>query len=749
MAFPRLSIRRVILLGGVMATVTYCSPTPSSDVTIAVPATGATCRTQWGSQDVYAGSFDGTAPASGAPTPQRRVDDLGLGVWRVQAVDDAGASANSIPFPSPYTSTNGNSVSAWDFSILDRVLSNGPVGVPRLLDITRPPDVLWTNSGPLYGGSPTAGTIADQSYQQLASYMVGVEQYFRAPMLASDAGPSVTYGPNRMTDTNRNLATFGAGYFAVTATIPDANGFRRWETATITGVSADGHTVTLAWPNGAPPIGAAYNLAWIFPPVSSPSFATPWPRPPSVGDVRYFELFNESDLSNWSFPRTSPSLPPPTPVLTPVNVPGGTLVPGATYAYRLTSMSVGATESTPGPEVAVWLPAGANAIQVAWAPTTNLGLSPFAYRLYGRRPGSEQAMVVVGRDAPGGFTWTDDGKVGPSGGLPATDDTAGFQVWRANEYTRMWNVVAPAMKAADPTVKLVGPTISNPISLANVDVNTHVVTSDPGDTSYRNTADYIPTLMAGASPRPDVISFHGYGGFRGSQDTDAGYFQGVDQAISDFQGTDATAVGSTPAWLSETNLEAGWLDATDYREMTQLGSAWIGHSFAAWCSRAPQLSELFQFEAQQGNTWTLIAGQDAPGTCYPQPSCLNVKAGEPNLEYWALQWINRLFPPGSRVAQVTGVPAGVDVLAVQQPGSASLSVLVVNRRTGASPGLGAPAALTLHPAGMTPTDAKVLVIDGDTDLAQGPVVADLGSQGAVSLSLPGYAVAIVTFSAGA
>lgn len=737
----------------------------SGTITIAAPGVGATsCNTRFASEDVYPGNYDAMAPPSGGPTLQQRTDALGLDYWRIQAVSDATyfsggqPQALSIPFPQSYTDANSHTVPAWDFRTLDKILSDGPAGVPRLLDITRPPDSLFTGTGAV-GGAATYGAIADQSYTAMSQYFANIVRYFRTSILQTNSGATVTYAATSLTDTSKDFTAYGGGGYAVTATVLDANGFPDWETATITSVTNSGHTLNFSggWSrtnSGAltgtstPAAGAAYNLASATPPLISPVSATPWPLPPSVGNVQYYELFNEPDLSNYNWPRTSPALPAPTPTLTAINVAGGTLTPGNTYAYRMTAVNIGAAESLPGTEASITLPAGMNAVRLNWSATSNLGLSPFAYRIYGRAASGEQAMVVVGKDASSGLTWTDKGSVTPSGALPTADNTHDFQVFRGREYTRMWNVVAPAMKSVDATAKIVGPTISNPQSLAPRSVDTTVVTTGPNDNSWMDNVDYIQRLMTDGSPKPDVISFHNYGNWQGSTSTDASYFTGTRSGISDFLSVDQPYLGSTPAWITETNADAGFMDTTDYRTMTQLGSAFMADDLIQWCNQAPSVTGLFQFEVMNSNTWSLYAGGNPPANCYPQPACLNVSYGNPNLEYWVIHWIQQYFPAGSKVAPVSGVPAGYAAFAVQPPSSPNINVVVVNEQTGANPGVGTAGNLTVQLSGVTSTNTKEVVVDGSTNMVNGPGETSLGASSSVNLSLSGYAVALLSFNTG-
>lgn len=721
-------------------------------ITVSMPGQGATtCSTRFSSEDVWPGYFYENSAPAGSPTLTQRIDALGLDYWRIQAVDGYNDGSTSLPSPAAYTTAQGNAIKAWSFGTLDKVLSDGPATATRLLDLTHPPITMWTGPD---GGS---GTLADQTYNALAQYYANVVKYYRTGILVNNAGATVTYTSKTLTDTAKDFTAYGGGGYAVTATVLDDNGFPDWETATITSVTNSGHTLNFsAWTktNGSqissisvPSAGAAYNLASTTPPVTSPTAAYPWPRPPSVGNVQYFELFNESDLSNSSFPNSSPSLLPPQPTLTAVNVTGGTLVPGTTYAYRISAVAINTGESKPGTESTITLPSGMNAVQLTWSATTNLGLSPFAYRIYGRSTGAEKAMVVVGRDAPTGFTWTDKGGVTPSGALPTTDNTAGLQLWRAREYTKMWNVVAPAIKAVDSSVKVVGPVISNPASLAPLNTNTTAVTTGPSDTSWKDSTDYIPFLMANGNPKPDVVSYHSYGNWNGSGSSDASYFSGLSSAIDDYISTDVASIGTTPSWNTETNIDAGFLDNTDFRAITQLGSAWLADEMVQYCQRAPSQQELFQFEVANTNTWNLF-GETPPAGCYPQPSCSNMKSGEPNLEYWMIYWASRYFPAGSTIAPITNVPAGFVAYAAQAPGSTKVSVIVANVQVGANPGVGVTGTTSVQLSGITSTDTKQVIVDGTTNITNGPTETDLGAVSSVNLSMNGYGVALLSFDTG-
>jgi hypothetical protein len=189
------------------------------------------------------------------------------------------------------------------------------------------------------------------------------------------------------------------------------------------------------------------------------------------------------------------------------------------------------------------------------------------------------------------------------------------------------------------------------------------------------------------------------------------------------------------------------LDNDDFRAVTQMGSAWLADAMVQHCLRAPQIQQLFQFEVANTHTWNLF-GENAPSTCYPKPACTNSKSQQPNLEYWMIYWASRYFPAGSKVATVSGVPAGFVALAVQPPNSTKVSMIVINTQSGSSPGVGVPGSVQIQLSGATSSDTKEIVIDGNTDVVNGPTETNLGAQSAVTLNLNGFGVAMLNFETG-
>jgi hypothetical protein len=292
----------------------------------------------------------------------------------------------------------------------------------------------------------------------------------------------------------------------------------------------------------------------------------------------------------------------------------------------------------------------------------------------------------------------------------------------------------------------VGPTTSNPTSLAHPDVNTAVVTSGPSDQGYLDQRDFVQVLMTRPSNPPDVVSFHSYAGSGGSDDSDSALLAEPDaSAIKDYRESIRPYVGTTPVWETETNDDASNFDQNDFRGVTQLDSAWLAHNFARMCAEVPQVRTLFQFEYSINNTFAIVAAGGPPGGCPDEAAC-KITAGRPLLPYWTINYLNRLIPRGSRLLKLSAVPSGFDVLAVAVPPDFSrVEALVVNDQVGSRPGLGAPGALNLQLAGGSSRATRQWAIDGNTNLVAGPAPESLGGTSSLRVNLSGYGAAFVEF----
>jgi hypothetical protein len=456
---------------------------------------------------------DGPAPP-GHPAISKRLANVKLSGWRILPTSPTGTTPFQIVAPQNYYIKDpyGSGVlhaTSWAFAAIDKQLAETPVTVPRLIQQDPPfplwhcPSGSWTSPGTGCDLSGPSG-LSDPSYRALARFYAGMVAYYTQGILLSGSG-ATSYTPSTLTDRGRSFA--GKAGDCVTATVLDAWGYPDWVTGTIASVGGPGNdTVTLVanWSTAesfdtnsgssvtrnltarAPASGAAYNVASCTPPraIASPTAATPWPVPPSVvmagttGNINFEIPVNEPDL-NRILGSSYPSAPSPSFTLTGVNVSGGTLTPGSSYTYEVSAAGDQGRENVPSTAQSITLPAGDNAVQVSWSPTSDDAMPSFAYVVYGRTSGHLAGLAAVGKDAAGGMAWTDKGTVTPSGSPQSSDQSKNESFDPPGVNVAIWNAVAPAMRAVDPGVGLVGPAIANPTSVYSPwsSVDTSCVTS--------------------------------------------------------------------------------------------------------------------------------------------------------------------------------------------------------------------------------------------------------------------------------
>ena len=285
------------------------------------------------------------------------------------------------------------------------------------------------------------------------------------------------------------------------------------------------------------------------------------------------------------------------------------------------------------------------------------------------------------------------------------------------QYVGMWNASADAMLAVDPSIKLVGPTTGGPVT--------------------SRVPDYLPAVLSGARHRPDVVSFHAYGGWQNAQ-TDRFLFSG-DGACCGLAGIDRglarvrALAGDTPIWITEVNVNAAW-DGDDpaARPWTAYGAAWGATAFARFARAGVDTVYQFQFVHPTLRQFSLL---DA--------------AGAPLLPYWRDYYLARYFPPGSVLVSATSSLDEVETLAALAPGSANVRVLVVNHRAdsdSAVGGRGSPATVRVTISGLPPVIGVTLRrVDATTPLENGPSLVSLAGGNAATLTLAGYGFALLEF----
>src|ERR1700730_16985886 len=134
----------------------------------------------------------------------------------------------------------------------------------------------------------------------------------------------------------------------------------------------------------------------------------------------------------------------------------------------------------------------------------------------------------------------------------------------AREYLAMWNLAVPAMRGVDPSIKLVGPATANATS--------------------RSVPDYLPTLLSEAIQKPDIVSFHAYGGWLNSQadrflfDGQNGMFgiEGIERGLAWVK----DQAHGIPVWITELNVNSAWEpDPEASRPWDAFAAAWGASAF--------------------------------------------------------------------------------------------------------------------------------------------------------------------------
>ena len=141
-------------------------------------------------------------------------------------------------------------------------------------------------------------------------------------------------------------------------------------------------------------------------------------------------------------------------ILTSVNVGGGLLIPGNTYAYRVSAIDGVGGETLAIAEVSIVLGGGMNAVQLDWTALANAA----GYRIYGRTVAAELRI----KDDLGAITYIDDGTIAPAGALPGADTTQQILLIKpsgGNTFTKPGDIIAkfpagsiPAIQSATPPV---------------------------------------------------------------------------------------------------------------------------------------------------------------------------------------------------------------------------------------------------------------------------------------------------------
>ena len=291
------------------------------------------------------------------------------------------------------------------------------------------------------------------------------------------------------------------------------------------------------------------------------------------------------------------------------------------------------------------------------------------------------------------------------------------------EYVRMYNVVVPAMKSEDPTIKLVA-----------------VELSDWGNEPQR----YLPAFVSNVAAPVDVLATHYYSSCN-QQDTDQRvldtiptFVDHVNYIYSELQSKPALA--NVPVWVTENNVNADWSDnGTSVCNGTPFHSDPRGSSafFAAW--RPLIFSRLAQAGARALHHWGFNADS--------QFGEVDGGSAQTYLSYWVDYWLARYFPSplGSDILQV-GVSdsATVEVLATLRGSDNQYVIMIANHAVHAptdNNGAGDPRTVLLDVSALGPiTTATQLTIDARTNPVVRPEPQAITPSPQMEITLPGYGV---------
>lgn len=294
------------------------------------------------------------------------------------------------------------------------------------------------------------------------------------------------------------------------------------------------------------------------------------------------------------------------------------------------------------------------------------------------------------------------------------------------QYLAMWNAAAPRMRAADPTIRLAGPSTSAGVTGQN--------------------PDYLPLLMKSATIKPDIATFHGYGSYT-ADETDGCLFDNAPPAgRACFQGGIPLLVQGlrqvrawaprAETWITEVNVLASYGNDPLARNWNALGTAWQASAFVRLGTEGASALFHYSFVHPGGNQFSVLDWTKGPDFASPL------------LAYWTGYHLARLFPPGSEILKATSTQNGIDTLAVKLR-NGEVHVLVVNRKVASSSDIGGKGVATtvdVTVAGLSKAGAVTLwQFDADTPRATGPIPQPMSPASSVSVRFGGYGAAIVEF----
>jgi hypothetical protein len=311
----------------------------------------------------------------------------------------------------------------------------------------------------------------------------------------------------------------------------------------------------------------------------------------------------------------------------------------------------------------------------------------------------------------------------------------------AAQYVTLYNTVAPAMLAVDPSIKL------SALELSDFGFGTGGL-GDP--------MQFLPSFMApanvgGVNSQVNLLSTHFYGTCNQS-DPDTALFASVPQFANDVRYfytelQTRSDLANTQVWVTENNVNAdfpvasgmstcnpGQTFVTDQRGTSAFFAAWRPYVFAQLGKAGNRA--LFHWDYSADKQYAEV---DA--------------SGNPYLGYWVDRTLTNMYSPANASAgQDILVESSTDNSSIEtlatRDGNGMVRVMVVDRAVHAAAdnnGNGDPRTIVIDTSSMGNfTAASLLQIDSKTDVVKGPAGAGIGTGARITVTLNGYGVTFLS-----
>jgi len=311
------------------------------------------------------------------------------------------------------------------------------------------------------------------------------------------------------------------------------------------------------------------------------------------------------------------------------------------------------------------------------------------------------------------------------------------------QYITLYNTVVPAMLAVDPTIKF------SALELSDYGLGTSL----SGDPQRYLPAFFAPARSGGVSAQVDSVSTHLYGGCN-QTDKDTALFAAVPgfaANISYFYQELQTRsdLAAVPVWVTENNVNADFSASngmsncnptqafvTDKRGSSAFFAAWRPYVFSQLGKAGNQ--GLFQWSHDGDQQYGEV---DASGNIL--------------LSYWVDKALANAYPftaasAGQQILSLTSTDtSSVETLATLNS-NGTLTVMVIDRAVHAASddnGSGDARTVVLDLSSLSNYYAASLVsINASTSLSTGPSGVGVTPASRMTITLPGYGVAILTLT---